>query len=70
MAEAAAGVAGWRQRLQQGAVWRDEEGCSWPEEGTVRSGWQELLREKGGGNICWKKRCFFFGKLLVKSCLF
>lgn len=47
ISSAAEGVATWRQRLSQGRIWRDEEGANWP-EATLRGGWQDLLREKGG----------------------
>ena len=45
--QAAQGVSTWRELLSKGRIWRDEDGANWPQDNTLRSGWQNLLRDKG-----------------------
>lgn len=68
ISSAAEGVATWRQRLSLGRIWRDEEGANWPQEPTLRGGWQDLLREKGGEKMGKVYFCVFFnGELVLKG---
>ena len=47
ISQAAQGVSTWRELLSKGRIWRDEDGANWPQDNTLRSGWQNLLRDKG-----------------------
>ena len=40
-------MASWKETLSKGRTWKDEEGANWPVDNTLRSGWQQLLLDKG-----------------------